>query len=91
MGAREGLRRRHDHRKARTHGRVFKRLSPACVPNSLHNSPLLFVSRQKETFGADAITPHPHYFVCVADLRPDEVAAIDKAGTQGPPGSARRF
>ena len=48
----------------------------------------LFVSRQeKKKFSTDVVTPYPPIFFRVADLRPDEVEAIDKAGAQGPPGS----
>jgi hypothetical protein len=72
MGPRQGLRRRHDHREAHASRRVSRRRPSAYVPCLAS-----WLAR---------ITADPDVFFWAADLTPEEMEAIDKAGAMGPPG-----
>ena len=88
MGAREGLRRRHDHCESRASGRVFTRCPPACVARPLP-LPLLSPSHSEE-FSTGTIMsglpPRLFFFLFCSRSQPDDGEAIDKDGAQGPSG-----
>src|SRR5579863_2807370 len=90
MGAREGLRHRHDHCEPRTSGRVFTRCPPACVTRPLQppslSPPLYFTPRRVRHWHHHVRPPSStiFFFFSVADLSPTMLEAIDMAGRARP-------